>query len=336
MGIKAADECVYVIWKRIRGLRYVNPINQDQEKKKFFASPSYNPHFQYPPLKFDADYYKKKLRECKKHLDQSGIAHLINAKIDKLILWIELLENRGKEPYTKCGIAYYGKPSPELVETAKKILAKKIKDNEQYTLSAKEVAEFLRRQAKRWNIPWSIEIKKHLGARADNVTSEKTIYLKHGEQFSVEDAKRLAIHELGVHARRALMGEQQSYKIFLIGTAEYEATEEGLAAAVEEIKQVSTPKVLKSYAGRVLAVHLSLKHSFRAVYSHLVEYFAPQEAYQLTMRAKRGMLDTSQPGAFTKDYIYLKGMEEVKKIKDIKKLFSGRIGIEDMPKEYFD
>ena len=336
MSLKLADECLYTIWKQVRRLHYLNPTNQDAEEKKFFISQDYNPQFKYTPLRFDGKQLKKKLQDCKKYLDNSDVAKLINAKIDKLSVWIDLLENRGKKEFANHSINYYGKPSAALLETAKKIVTKKIKDEEVYNLRSFEIADFLREKAKEWGIPWKIEVRKNIGAKADNVTSESAIYIKEGELFSIEDAKRLAVHELGVHARRAVMGKKQPYKIFFIGTAEYECTEEGLAVTVEELKHVSSPRILKNYAGRVVAVHLSLKHSFRSVYNYLSEYFPPREAYQLTMRAKRGLIDTSKPGAFTKDYIYLKGREDIKKIKNVKKLFVGRVGIEDMPKGYFE
>ena len=92
---------------------------------------------------------------------------------------------------------------------------------------------------------------------------------------------------------------------------------------------------MKTYAGRVLANDLSLKNSFCAVYNSLLEYFPKNDAWTLTLRAKRGLSDTSKPGAFTKDHIYLKGFLNVKKYAerggDIKKLYIGKIGIEHVP-----
>ena len=61
-----------------------------------------------------------------------------------------------------------------------------------------------------------------------------------------------------------------------------------------------------------------------------MQIFSKRQAYQLTMRAKRGITDTSKPGSFTKDHIYLKGMELVRQIPDLRPLFKGRVGVEDL------
>ncbi|MBT3720599.1 DUF1704 domain-containing protein, partial [archaeon] len=41
-------------------------------------------------------------------------------------------------------------------------------------------------------------------------------------------------------------------------------------------------------------------------------YFSKESSWLMTLRAKRGLCNTSKPGAFTKDYVYLKGYIDVK------------------------
>lgn len=336
MAVKDVDAKVFLVWKQIRKLRFVNPTNQEDEKHKFFISHDYNPQFQYGTLPFDPVDIRKKLQSYKKSLDQHHISHIIAKKIDKLTVWLHLLEQVGKnsKEFTKYSLEYYQKPNQKLVEYAKKIVEKKLKVEEKYDMSSSQVVACMQEQVKRYKIPWKIEEKKGLGARADNVASEKKIYIKKGEWFSKEDCKRLIVHELGVHATRAHNSTKLSYKIFSAGTAEYETTEEGLAAEVEYRKGLMTQKVLRSYAGRVVAVDLALKKSFRYVYQYLAQYFPPDEAYQLTLRVKRGLSDTSKPGGFTKDYIYLHGKQMLENMKTLKPLFVGRIALEDL--KYFE
>ena len=104
---------------------------------------------------------------------------------------------------------------------------------------------------------------------------------------------------------------------------------------MEEKHKVINPQTLKNYAGRVLAIHLALENSFRDTFNYLKKYFSEETAYHLTLRAKRGLSDTSKPGAFTKDLIYLKGYEKIKthlnnNPEDLNKLFIGKIAIEDL------
>ena len=54
---------------------------------------------------------------------------------------------------------------------------------------------------------------------------------------------------------------------------------------------------LRRFAGRVLSVAGALKGGFRDVYNELLKYdFTPRDAFMLTVRAKRGLKDTSQTG----------------------------------------
>lgn len=51
------------------------------------------------------------------------------------------------------------------------------------------------------------------------------------------------------------------------------------------------------------------------------------------MRVKRGFEDTSTPGGFCKDQVYLKGAVEILKNRDkiqIEQLFYGKISIQDL------
>jgi len=123
--------------------------------------------------------------------------------------------------------------------------------------------------------------------------------------------------------------------MFEFGFPWYLDTEEGFAAYNEFKCGLLSPKILRNYAGRVIANHLSLSNSFSRVYNHLLEYFTRQDAWNLTLRSKRGLTNTALPGAFTKDHLYLKGFLKVKEFADsggdMKKLYVGKIGIEHVP-----
>ena len=331
MDLEEIDQGVFEIWKTVQKLEYVNPINQQEEKEKFMKSSYYNPKFNFIPLDFNPDKFIKQLQSYKKELDSSIIAGLISKKIDKQIIWINLLKSRGTEKFTEYSVEYYGRPDLNLISNALRILKKNSKrEEEPPTITAEEMAEHLNNEVNRMKLDWSVKVKENLGAKADDVAAEETLYIKKGEMFTKKDLKRLTVHELGVHSTRAFNAKKLKYKIFFIGTAEYEVTEEGLAAVMEEKEGILEISVLKSYAGRVLAVNMALQKSFRGVYIFLCRYFPKDEAYQLTMRAKRGITDTSKPGSFTKDHIYLKGMELVRQIPDLRPLFKGRVGVEDL------
>jgi len=134
---------------------------------------------------------------------------------------------------------------------------------------------------------------------------------------------------------RAENGKKQRYLLFSYGFPNYLETEEGLAVYNEKINDLLPNHILKHYAGRVIAVDLALKNSFSIVYNELLQYFNKDIAWNLALRAKRGLADTSKKGGFSKDYLYLKGKyvveDFVKKGGDVKELYVGKIGVEHVP-----
>ncbi len=289
MDLEKIDNKVFEIWKIVQKLRYINSINQKEEKEKFMNSKTYNPNFKFRELDFDPDKLIKQLHSCKKELDNSPVAELLSKKIDKLISWLNMLKTRGTSKFSDYSVEYYGKPDLDLVSKALSIIKKEAKQKkEKPTITAEEMAEHLKNETKRMKLNWSVKVKENLGAKADDVAAEETLYIKKGEMFTKKDLKRLTVHELGVHSTRAVNAKKLKYKIFFMGTAEYEVTEEGLATVIEEKEGVLEGSTLKSYAGRVIAVSMALQKSFREVYNYLCSYFSKDESYQLTMRAKRG------------------------------------------------
>ena len=125
----------------------------------------------------------------------------------------------------------------------------------------------------------------------------------------------------------------QPLRICKCGFAGYLETEEGLAAYHEYKAGLMTNSILRTYAGRTLAVHYSLEYDFKDTYKKLCKFFKPKAAWKLTLRAKRGT-DPKKPGAFTKDCVYLRGflkLYEFAKTNDIRELYIGKIGIQDLP-----
>tara|TARA_Y100000034_G_C6843659_1_gene381975 strand:+ start:79 stop:1089 length:1011 start_codon:yes stop_codon:yes gene_type:complete len=332
MEIEKVDNQLYKITKDIYNLGYINPINQKEEKEKFFSSNSYNPQFKNDPLHKNTKKHKKYLEDIK--LKNSNIEILLKNKAKELITWINLIENTGKKDFTKYSLKLYGKPSKSLTDKANQLIKLKT-ETEEKTISSKELSKIMDKKLKEKYPGWKSEEKANLGSRIDASTLEKTLYVKKGEKFSKDDIKRLIVHEIGVHTQRFFNGEKQKYKIFLYGTSNYTETEEGLAFYMEEKYNLVKNINLKNYAGRVLAIDKALKSSFRETFNYLNKFFPKEDSYHLTLRAKRGLSDTSQPGAFTKDLVYLKGHEKVKKYlqkhpNHLNKLLKGHISIKSL------
>jgi hypothetical protein len=181
----------------------------------------------------------------------------------------------------------------------------------------------------KYGFHWEI-VEKDMIANAAVKIESKKLYIKKNSRFSSNSLKRIIVHEIGTHVMRAENGLCQPYRFLGRGIPGYLNTEEGLAVYNEENSGCLNNFVLKVYAGRVIAIDMALRCSFRETYEELTKHFTKNTAWRITLRAKRGLSDTSLPGAFTKDLAYLQGYYDVKKFLanrgNINDLYYGKIG----------
>lgn len=306
----------------------INPTNVEKEKAKFFKINDYNPQFEYAPYRENLELIKKRLRTMKP--GRSVIGKIFTEKKNSFIVKADLLQNRGEESFTDYSINLYGKPDKELVKYAKKLLILK-KPRRRSTMTSKQVVKKMRKAFLKYGVNWKVR-EKDMVSKAAVMGSEKELRIKKNEKFSPEIVKRLIVHEIGTHIMRIENGSEQPYRIFRYGFPGYLETEEGLAVVNEELNNCLHNRTLRVYAGRVLAIDKALQSSFRETYNYMKKHFDKQLAFRLTLRAKRGLADTSQPGACTKDLVYLKGYVDIKKYiqkgGELDKLYYGKIGLQ--------
>jgi len=142
-------------------------------------------------------------------------------------------------------------------------------------------------------------------------------------------------HEIDGHVLRYLNSQHQENQLFRSPLPFYIKTEEGIASFLGDYCSVNGAITLKHHALKYLAGILAETSSFREVYTFLMDSgFTPDLAFQRTFRLKRGLMDTSQPGCFTKEALYYEGMIEVKtfidKGGDLRKLFAAKICLDDV------
>lgn len=244
------------------------------------------------------------------------------------------MKHIGNKQFTKYSLAIYNRPNSKLIKKAQYFLSIPYNDNDTFKVGKITIVKKFLDACAHHRFNCEI-IEKEMVAKAAVNTAKKRVYFNSNHPFTETDLQRLAVHEIGTHIKRGEHARKQKLKLFSIGFQGYLQTEEGLAVYNEEQAGLLTPKVLRQYAGRVIAVDLSLKNSFSVVYSVLIEYFPPEEAFAITLRSKRGLSDTSKPGGYTKDFVYLQGWYDIKTfIKNggnIKDLYTGKIGVQHVP-----
>ena len=329
----------------IEAILHIQPTNEAGEREKFIAGVSlgkeYNPQFEYGPLSCN-------IESVRNNLDSLGLNALLaeyGTPIEPLISCtreincaLNLLEARAAKDFTKRAVEWHGLPTPELLAQANQILSNPfLKNLNKYTITAKAFRDLIEKRLQHYAVDhWNVQLVEVAAARVTVSPGRKQLRILESALFSEESAKRLFAHEIDTHILRSENGALQPYyPILSTGLDNYTETEEGLALLNEELTGTLDNTTLKNMALRVLAVSWSQEHSFYETHRRISKFIEPTQAYAITLRVKRGLANTSQPGGFTKDYLYLSGWRKLKKYKeeggDIKKLYVGKISLNDIP-----
>ncbi len=312
----------------------INPDNEDSEKALFFSNPDYNPQFKYLPLKTPPEKILKELDKL--DLGYTPMDKIFRKSASRLRSLVKMLESRGSVRSCRISEKIYGTPSPALVAKAKDMLSEPIKKSaKEKDLTTKQILRMMNNAFVRFGANWTV-MEKDMAASAAVLAGKRQLLIRTKSRFPKSFVKRLIVHEIGTHVLRAENGSKQPYKIFEHGLPDYMMTEEGLAVYNEELNKCLDKETMRRYAARTIAISKALNSSFRETFNHLKQFFDDDEfIWRTVVRAKRGLGDTSQHGAFTKDHLYLKGYYEVKsfveKGGDISKLYYGKVGIDDVP-----
>lgn len=325
--LNSLTETIINLSKEILPLKYAQPINLEAEKKHFFNETKINPEFKYSEPGFDIENLRLEL--VKLEMPSSEMGNILDKKRNILLSELEIIDNLGNEQICrKLSQEIYGKPSKSLLMGAIKILDTFIEKNEKLDVSSKTLKENFEKELNYYGLKdWKVEYSEKILTTVNPV--QKIININKQRKFSKKDIPRLTVHEIGVHVLRAVNGFSQEIKLFGLSFPNYISTEEGLASYFEEKTGNSNTNMLREYSGRVLAVDSVVRNlTFRETFDLLKSYgFSDDNAWNLSLRAHRG-------GGYIKDHIYLEGYLKVKKFVneggDLKKLFVGKIGIEDL------
>jgi hypothetical protein len=144
-------------------------------------------------------------------------------------------------------------------------------------------------------------------------------------------------HEIGTHYLRDRNDKLQPWARERNGRKKYRLedknpTEEGLASLHTVLEREG--HCLWRAAMLYYSIWRALQLSFRELYDDLEQFLgdSSDERWDYCVRAKRGLLDISQPGGFVKDQMYLKGSMEILEQRhriDFDALYIGKLSVVD-------
>lgn len=276
----------------------VNPINKEGEKRKFFFDPNYNPQFIY------------------------------------------------QEQVLPHDLLFYGEIQDTYLNAAQKVLdfiTKAYGSHQTYVesstdplLSREDVEKYVREYLFREKIEKLVSIKFSSQAIARTSMSANLLTIRLPVEYRREGLVGMLNHDVGTHFFRTMNDKKQVWhgKSHEFHMHPYTVTEEGLAVLNGTLAKKD--KLLRVQALRYFAVNYAASHSFSQLNTALIPYEPRRERrWDLCLRAKRGIKDTSKPGAFSKDQTYFAGSIEVwkwlkKNDFKVEQLYVGKIAVEDM------
>ena len=332
--VRAADEALYALLRRVAFSRHLNPVNGTQVLRQFKRNQE-PPCFEYEPLE-NADALKRELDSIMPGADHPA-GELVCKAIASVHRLIHALDVRSADAFDAMNEAADWYPDSELLAG-------------EYTagspsgpvdVSASELINHFRLAFQaRGMSDWRITEDEVMSARVLVDSAKRLVRVNPKSMFRHNDLSRLVVHEIDVHARRATNGEKQPLWCFVTGLPGSLATEEGLAMVAEETSGTASPGVLARQAEVVWAIDQARSMGFRELYYSLCGRVGPGLAWGICVRVKRGLSHPEEPGVYAKDSVYLAGRNKVRKWLDtggdIQSLYVGKVGIEDPVSDWLD
>jgi alpha-L-glutamate ligase-like protein/uncharacterized protein (TIGR02421 family) len=328
------DHQIYELDGKIKLVSHLTPQNLKEEIEKVKADKSYNPQFIYKQSEIDFFQIRQELANIQ--TNDTALGQLFKQKKAELGNRFELVESIGTDNFHAASQKNFPKPKADLIDAAYKKLDdyfNRKPPKPPKTITDKKAKQVFSEVLVNYGLKdWKVVLKKNMSGNC-SVSKQEKIFIKQGAKFSEQRLKKLIAHEIDTHILTNANGAKQPYRLFQIGTANYLKTQEGLAVYNQE-KFVHAPDELLG-ASTFIATYLASKYSFVETMSQLISLgFDEDRAISLTSKAKRGLEDTSKPGAFTKGYIYFMGAQQIKEFVEaggkLQDLYIGKIDLESL------
>ncbi|KKP44449.1 MAG: hypothetical protein UR45_C0009G0008 [candidate division WS6 bacterium GW2011_WS6_33_547] len=323
------------------------PTNLEIEKKKFFASDTYEPQFVYKVVRNSNSDILKSLLHVREISDvDPRISDFYINLIESKKLSNDLMYSVGdNDLVTEISYRKYGKPSALLFRNSARVLRGVVDNynivkypviNKDDMLNFEQIKEIFEIVFKSfglddWKVDKSIRIAKN-GAKV--ATKSKTVLLDENIHRSKFKLRKTLVHEVGTHVLRSINGTNSGFEaLSKANLPSYLDVEEGLATWNESDMDLLTLRWLKEKAAMVWGAYIGEELSFRELYNCMLGVLPKRSAFGVVYRLKRGLGDTSYPGLYAKDIVYFRGfrkvLRELEKDKSMyEKLYAGKIGFE--------
>ncbi|HER39847.1 MAG TPA: DUF1704 domain-containing protein, partial [Salinimicrobium catena] len=201
--------------REIDVLNYLNPLNIEQEKKRFFASKfSEDPVFNYRKVKFNPfnlqrEFFSQRLED----IPDEDIRKLYHDTIYEYSGLVQCVASVGQEKkFFYNSLRVFGTPQEKDVKNAKFILHfHKEEDAEEMIprYNADQAQAYFQAFGEKYPFNFKIKQSNSITAAAMALNTTKTLVVKKNRKFSDNDLKILSNHEIGVNMLTTFNGLNQ-------------------------------------------------------------------------------------------------------------------------------
>lgn len=279
-------------------IQKINPINKEEEKEKHLFDPLYNPQFEYEE-EVTAEEYASYGGISDKYISQ--VKHILD----------EVLEEYGSED--------------NYLDTV-----------EGKVMGVEDVRQAVQEYAQRLEMDQEITFHFSNTFVARTSVFQRELRMRLPIEYREHAFSGTLHHELGTHLLRTINHKQFLPQLKELNIARnYMETEEGLAM-IHQLLDLEDKRIWLS-ALFYYATWYGSEHSFAELNKELAQYVSnPERRWKACLRVKRGLKDTSQPGAFSRNQLYFSGFVEVlqwltENEYDPTLLYVGKVGLADVP-----
>src|SRR5262249_14830587 len=145
-------------------LRFLDPLNSEEEKWKFLGSSTYNPQFVYSPME-EGEYKSLSEQLASLSPDDTAIGRMFEHTRAYLTRRLQLRRVVGTPDFWDPDL--YGRPPEDLIQLAERILkdGRPVDDGGELIYSADLVVSMLEQSLRQYGLTdWHVEAKPHIAA----------------------------------------------------------------------------------------------------------------------------------------------------------------------------
>jgi uncharacterized protein (TIGR02421 family) len=271
------------------------------------------PKLRYRPVNVDPEELRRTLFSIPiHHTEDPTLGQLFRAEQEGIDQKLRMLEQRDTPRFIFDSLHLYGTVDEALLASALDLLEHLESDPPHTPETSIDAPHFARIAAERI-ASYRSELPT-LTSRVELRDDIASVMVAHGDlliprssHYRLSRVQGLLAHEVGTHIVTFFNGREQPLKLLAAGLAGADELQEGLAVLAEALTGELTEGRLRLLAGRVVAVHrLTQGADFVEVFRELSRQhgFSARTSFDIALRVFRG-------GGFTKDAIYLRGLQGV-------------------------